>query len=319
MEITAFKQDYLTDMTGLFVENFRKLRAAVPILPDLMEDTQKVTDMLAGLMESCQGIVALDQGRVVGYMGWYLTNDFRGTGRKGSYCPEWGHGAIETHKAMVYRALYRAAAERWTEIGCKSHALTLLAHDQAAKDVWFWNGFGLTVVDAIRSIDSIEVSLPGDVCIRKATPDDLQILRDLEIEHAAHYQKPPVLMSAYDPVEVDELAAFIREPRNSIWLALDGDRAMGYARFDADNSDAVAIVKSQDRVSNTGLFVRPQYRGRKIALAMINAALSDYATQGFRRCSVDFESFNPEAAVFWTRYFTPVGLSVVRVPERQNF
>jgi hypothetical protein len=32
-------------------------------------------------------------------------------------------------------------------------------------------------------------------------------------------------------------------------------------------------------------------------------------------CAVNFESFNPEAATFWMRYFEPVGLSVMRVPE----
>lgn len=48
---------------------------------------------------------------------------------------------------------------------------------------------------------------------------------------------------------------------------------------------------------------------------MINAALREYAARGFTCCAVDFESFNPEAAVFWPRHFTPVGHSLVRVPE----
>jgi hypothetical protein len=50
---------------------------------------------------------------------------------------------------------------------------------------------------------------------------------------------------------------------------------------------------------------------------MLDAALRDYAARDFRRCSVDFESFNPEAAAFWLRYFEPVCYSVLRVPERQ--
>jgi hypothetical protein len=41
-----------------------------------------------------------------------------------------------------------------------------------------------------------------------------------------------------------------------------------------------------------------------------------YAAQGYTACSVDFESLNPEAAVFWMRYFEPVCYSVLRFPER---
>jgi hypothetical protein len=56
------------------------------------------------------------------------------------------------------------------------------------------------------------------------------------------------------------------------------------------------------------------YRGRK-ALALWDAALRDYADRGLTCCTVNFESFNPEAAPFWMKYFDPVGLSVMRVPE----
>jgi hypothetical protein len=52
-----------------------------------------------------------------------------------------------------------------------------------------------------------------------------------------------------------------------------------------------------------------------VAAALLDAALRDYASQGFTCCAVNFESFNPEAVSFWMRYFEPVCLSVLRVPE----
>jgi len=61
--------------------------------------------------------------------------------------------------------------------------------------------------------------------------------------------------------------------------------------------------------------VRPEYRGRGAAPALLDAALRDYAARGFERCAVDFESFNPEAASFWVNYFKPVCYSLMRVPE----
>ncbi len=103
---------------------------------------------------------------------------------------------------------------------------------------------------------------------------------------------------------------------NSFWLALDGDTAIGFIGFESNSFGAANIVDAPDKIAITGTYVRPQYRGRQIAGAMLDAALRDYAATGFGRCAVDFEAFNPEAAAFWLKYFDTVCLSVTRVPEQ---
>ena len=62
-------------------------------------------------------------------------------------------------------------------------------------------------------------------------------------------------------------------------------------------------------------YVRPGYRGPHAAAAILHAGLRHYAALGFPVCAVNFESFNPEAAALWPRYFTPVCLSLMRMPE----
>lgn len=317
VEITTFKKDYLPDMAGIFIHNFKQLRSSVPTVPNLMEEPDRVIDRLSRLFDRCPGVVALAGGTVLGYMGWLIADHFRGTERKGAYCPEWGHGAIQETRPQVYRAMYRAASQVWAESGFQVHALTLLAHDRPAEKVWFWNGFGLTVVDAIRSTCPLGGNSSSDIYIRKATQDDIETLAQMEIEHGEHFRQPPVLMEAYKPVDAAGLSRFLDEPGNSIWLAMDGKNVMGYLRFETNNDDCVAVVRAPDNISNTGAYIRPAYRGRGAAAATLDAALRDYASQGFRRCSVDFESFNPEAAGFWIRYFEPVAYSVLRVPERE--
>jgi ribosomal protein S18 acetylase RimI-like enzyme len=79
--------------------------------------------------------------------------------------------------------------------------------------------------------------------------------------------------------------------------------------------DGVAMVESDHTIGITGAYVQPAYRGRKAAVALLDAALRDYAQRGFTCCTVNFESFNPEAAAFWMKYFELVGLSLMRVPE----
>ncbi len=313
MEITGYKPDYLPDMAALFVQNFKTLRQSVPHLPDALEAPDQVVALLRDRLGSCPGVVVLEAGRLTGYMLWYIVDAFRGTERIGAYIPEWGHAAVD---ATVYRAMYRAAAIHWREAGCGVHAISLLAHDDAGVRTWFWNGFGLAVVDAIRSIQPLDFPPPPGIEIRKATAADIDALAALEVEHAQHYADPPIQMAAYEPKDAAALEAFISEPHNSLWLALDGQTYAGYMRFEPNGDGAVAIVDAPDQIANTGAFVRPAYRGRRTAPALLDAALRDYAAQGFARCSVDFESFNPEAANFWLRYFSPVCFSLTRIPER---
>lgn len=322
MEITPFRKEWIPQAAALFVRHFSRLRERVPVLPDTMAGADHVAGKLDSLFDQCPGVAALAGGRLAGYMGWYLIDQFRGADRKAAYCPEWGHAATEgsatpIYRAAIYRALYRAASAQWLAEGCQTHALTLLAHDPEVERAWFWNGFGLTVVDAVRSLDPLGAPSPAGLTIRKASPADADALASIEAEHWGHYAQPPVLMMSN---EADDAAGFVRllaNPDNAVWIAVDGAGALAsYMRFEGRSFGAADAVNADTTAAATGAYTRPAYRGRGIAAALLDAALRDYADRGFARCSVDFESFNPEAAVFWMKYFEPVCLSVLRVPER---
>jgi GNAT superfamily N-acetyltransferase len=96
---------------------------------------------------------------------------------------------------------------------------------------------------------------------------------------------------------------------------LDRETPIGFIRYEGYDFDGVAMVESDQTIAITGAYVRLAYRGKKAAVAMLNTTLRDCADRGLTCCAVNFESFNPEAAAFWMKYFKPVGLSVMRVPE----
>jgi GNAT superfamily N-acetyltransferase len=315
MEISSLRREYIPQAATLFVAGCKKQRLATPSLSDRLEDVEPVAAMLDHLLDSCPGIAVLEDGRLVGYMGWYIVDHFRGTDRKGAYCPEWGHSSVEEAKPGIYRAMYRAAASQWAAAGCQVHAVTLFAQDRTAEQVWFWNGFGLTVVDGVRPMRSLDRPCSTTVSIRKATQADAPILAILDAEHCRHYGTSPVFMPPPHNNDAAEFAEFLSRPQNSVWLAMDGEVPVGFIRYDGYDSDGVEIMASEAAVYITGAYVRPAYRGRKVGAALLDAALRDYASRGFTCCAVNFESFNPEAASFWMRYFEPVCLSVLRVPE----
>ncbi len=321
MEIRPLQKENIPAAAALFAANFRQQRLAVPFLPGRMEDPSISAALLEKMLSQPRGVVAFEKDRLVGYMAWWIIEGFRDTGREAGFVPEWAHATVEERKPAIYRALYRAAAGIWSRAGCDTHAITLLASDKTAVDTWFWNGFGLTVVDAIRSIeplsndpDKAQTLSPG-YSVRKASLADTEMLAELENEHVRHYAQPPVMMVPFKPNNASEYRRFLIHPSNYAWLALKNGEPAGYLRFQAKSEGAAEVVSGPGTIANTGAFVRSAHQGNGLASAMLDAALSDFSSKGFVCCSVDFESFNPEAASFWTRYFTPVCLSMVRVPE----
>ncbi len=327
MEVTPFRPEHVPEAAALFVDGFHRQRLLTPALPSVMEQPEIVARMLdrrlgAGHVPDGDtgaatrpGVVALDGGRLVGYLAWMLVDRFRGSDRRGAYVPEWGHASEEHDRERIYRQMYRVAAALWAAAGCGVHAVTLLACDRIAETVWFWNGFGLTVVDAIRPMRPLDAAPASSLRICAAGPDDAAALSDLDAEHWQHYTRSPIFMPVHHARSADENLEFLARPGNSVWLAVDGGALAAFMRFEAGDFDGVTILEAENGVGISGAYVRPAYRGRNVATGVLDAALRHYADREFAFCGVNFESFNPEAASFWMRYFDPVCLSVVRVPE----
>lgn len=324
MHIAPLTKDDLSSAAELFAANYARFHQSIPILPVRMASPPAAHDYLHHLLAHSQAVAAYEGDQLIGYLGWWLIDAFRDTDRKAAYCPVWAHAVAPAlapadaarHTARVYRALYRAASELWFAAGSHEHAITLLAGDEPARNTWFWNGFGLTVVDAVRSLDPLGIPCPDGYTLRPAVLEDARALEQIEAEHWRHYTQPPVLMNASGANSADEFAELLSNPSNRVWTAWKGSELAAYLRFEGVSEGAAEIVAAPDTTACTGAYTRPAHRGQKLAAALLDAALADYRAMGYARCAVDFESFNPEAASFWVKYFQPVCFSVIRVPER---
>lgn len=317
IEVIPWRQELIPAAAALFCQALEQLRRQVPALPDQQADLPTITAWLEEIMTVCPGVMALEQGELIGYLGWWIVEHFRETKHRGAYCPEWAHGVRGGQKQAIYQALYRAAATQWAERGCQVHAITLLAHDQAAERAWFWQGFGLAVVDAVRPMHPLGVAPPrAGLALRPATVDDIALLVTLDAEHCLHYTQPPLFMAPRAGRDAAAWGHSLAHPQNSVWLALEGEHPAGFLSFAGrDEYDGADLLCTEGIMGITGAYVRPAYRGQGVAGALLDAALRAYADRGITSCAVNFESFNPEAAAFWPRYFTPVCLSLLRVPE----
>jgi GNAT superfamily N-acetyltransferase len=316
MKIQTFLLQQIPAAAALFAAHYATQRQANPLLSEAMQDPAWAAGLLAELFASGSGLAALEDGQLVGYLGWWEIANLRRAERKAAYTPEWGHAAAGgPGRIATYQALYRAASARWVAAGCQVFALTFLADDPELERFWFWNGYGLHVIDSLRPITPLGLSLPAGVQVRQATPEDAEKLAALDREHRQHYSQPPVLMAQQEPGSAGSFRAFLSRPPNSAWLAFcDGDLA-GFMRAEAHSFGAADVLQTPGTIAITAAYTRPAYRGRGAAPAVLDAILQHYAGLGFTRCAVDFESINPEASHLWMKYVTPVCYSVLRMPE----
>ncbi len=322
MEILPFQKSDIPAAAALFIAGLKNLRQKLAVLPDRMENAAIVSGLLERLVTRSAGVAAYEGDQLLGYLGWWQIDRFRGSERKAGFVPEWAQAAVDENKPAVIRALYRRAASAWAKEGCDTHAITLLASDCQAIETWFWNGFGLTVVDAVRTTQALNPGaetpaiIPADFVLRKAAPGDAGSLAELESEHARHYEQSPVFMVPFSPNDAGEFRRYLAQPEKHAWLVVKGEKPAGYIRFEAKSDGAAEIVSAPGTTACTAAYVRPAFRGCGISSALLETALAYFRAQGISCCSVDFESFNPEAAAFWMRYFEPACFSLVRVPEK---
>jgi len=310
-EVVTFEPAHAVAAATIFTDSLAVLRRAVPALSAALTDRNEVVRRL----QPASGFAALQDGQLVGYLtGHHPIPRFRRTARVGAYVAEWAHGVAHQDVAGVYSALYRAAAREWATAGCDVHIITVLANQTAVIDAWFRAGFGMALVDAVRPATPLGAAMPAGVTIRVATDADVPDLVRLDAEHVRHYAEAPVFMASPIPYDGSTWHRFLATPGSSAWLAADGDVAVAFMRFDSE-FDGAAVTEDAEGVFISGAFVLPSHRGRGIAVAVLDAALRQLEQSGRRCCALDFESFNPEAGAFWPRHFTPVCVSLMRVPE----
>jgi GNAT superfamily N-acetyltransferase len=299
---------------ALFVDRFARQRRLVPALPAVFQDAPNVVAKLRWLAATGNAFVAMREGRLVGYVGWFIVPQFRGTPQKAAYCCEWGHAAIDHDQAAIYRQLYAHAAARWQAEGCGTHALTTLAHDTSLHQFLFWNGFGLAVVDAMRLLDDPAPASPDPRTYRMATKADIPAILSLDEQLTAHLSAPSVCMRRRSRDEAWQ-RAFLAQDDNAVALAEEGAQVVGILRLEGRCDGACEIVRSPDTVGLSGTYVLEPYRRHGVAAGLLAEAIRWSRANGYARCSVDWESFNPSATGFWLKHFAPVCYSLVRHVE----
>ncbi len=305
MIITDFTHQHLEQAHSLAKKNYiEEMKTCLNLPEDI-----NIPD-LTYFVNNKLGVAAMEEECLLGYLCCYepWENAF-GTNAKGTFSPLQAHGAVIENRELIYAKLYQKAAQKWVEKGITYHGITLYAHDEPAKKALFTYGFGMRCMDAIKAMDKVKVNQKANVQIRRLSHEEIIRIRPLREQLSEHLSESPCFMYSTE----QEYQNWIEraEKRNStIYAAFEGDKAIAF--IEGKHGGENFITDISDMLSICGAFCLPNYRGKGIVQDLLNAMIKESKSEGYKWLGVDYESFNPTAYAFWSKYFEPYTNSVTR-------
>lgn len=311
MNIVDFNHSHLEEAAKIVLANYEEERQQVPILPKLNALLE-----LTHFADNNLGVAAFEGNRMIGFLGaYYPINDaFGSTNVKGTYSPIHAHGAIGANRDRVYSKLYQEAAEKWVSEGIASHAIVLFAHDKVSLNSFFYNGFGLRCIDAIRPLEDIlqiKAINPNhdSVCNYCEVPkEEWGKLLDHQNSLIAHLGTSPIFMKL--PMMGED--EFYKRASADVryFAAKQQEDYIAYIKV-GDNGENF-VTEDSSMLNICGAYCMPSFRGTGVTQNLLSHLMTTLKKEGYTRLGVDCESFNPNARGFWLKHFTEYTNSVVR-------
>lgn len=314
IEIIPFVKSHVEDALSLFNQSYEKERLFVSILPPSQDYSSIIRSKLEKLAEIGLGFSAYHQRQLIGYIAGVPVSDFFGT-QPGIFVPNFGHAVNAEYQNQVVIKLYEKAASFWVSKGLTSHAISLFTHDANLLQTWFWLGFGLRCVDALRPTQT-HSQQNSIYTIQKADNHHLETLKDLHHDHHLYYRSAPMFMLNEEENALEDLQNWIAAENHHLFVASNQKgETVGYMRIEPYGESIQSRHPSMMNI--TGAFVRTDERGKGCAKALLNAILEWLREHGYLLCGVDYESINPMAMEFWGRHFSAYAYSLTRrIDER---
>lgn len=128
MQFEMVSEEYINEALNLGLDAYNEEREKIKCLPN--EDYSIILkEKIKNLFKNGLGIVALVNGKMIGFLVGYEIQEFWGK-CKGIYCPLFGNGTIKENRKIIYQQLYKKAAEIWVEREFVQHIITFYAQDE---------------------------------------------------------------------------------------------------------------------------------------------------------------------------------------------
>ncbi len=316
MIIQPFTQTHIEDAAQLFITHYKTQRAPIPYLPSTYANRETIAGLLANMLQTNPGVVALSKSKLVGYLTGYAKIPYFKGLNSGAYSPEWAHAVLETpERERVFQSMYTHIAHTWVHAESVTHAITFFASDTALRDLLYWNGFGMLVVDAIRptATDDLDeaADLGDSITIRRANEGDADALVRLDSDLTQYLARSPTFLFTEDEDPVEIAQGFLADDAFSA-VAEKDQQLLACIRGQARKEDSCTIVQDASITGIDFAYTAPQARSTGIGKRLLREVLCWGHARGQVGCAVDFESANVLGRAFWLKHFTPLCFSAIR-------
>ena len=293
LEIHAFSEAHLDGAAALLEQRHSRHREAEPLLDDGYDYRAEIQGL-----DGATGVVALRDGRVVGYLLGIRKDDSR-----------WGPNIwVEAQSHAVkepeeIRDLYAAAATRWFDEGRTRHYVLAPASDRPLLDAWARLSFGQQHAHGIRDVP--ETPWPGGV--RLATEEDIDALVELSPLLVDHQAKAPVFGIGLPRESEDEIRASLLEdlpnPKIGDLVCEQNGSIVGAYQLAAVelSSSHSSLARPAGAALLAWAATKPEVRGTGAGVALMDASLAWAHEQGYTTMVTDWRETNLLSSRFWPK------------------
>lgn len=306
MNITAFGQEHIAEAEELSAMAYSEEQKSVKSLPTVTAGLD-----LSSFADNGYSVAAVENNRLIGFLCSVppFEHVFGSTDANGVFSPMGANAAIIDNREKIYAMMYQTAAEKWVKAGALSHALCLYAHDVKLQYEFFRLGFGMRCVDAIRYTEEFVCAGVSGYEFAELPVTEYAEVYPLYIRLGRHYQTSPFFLNRAC-ASADEFGAFSQNKDGRFFAAYYNGEICAY--YEVAREGETYICDNKDYLHIFGAYCNPEHRGKGVAQNLLNFVIRSLKADGYTTLGVDFESINPTAYGFWTKYFTPYTHSVVR-------
>lgn len=311
MNLTPFTRDHLSTAAELLATRHCAHRATQPLLPALFEEPAAALKAIEAIWNKPEvsGVAALIDGKLAAYL-LGTTHDDSLRGRH-AWVLLAGHAVAEGQDAELYREMYAVLAQRWVDEGHFYHLAQIPASDAAALDAWFRLTFAHEQVYALMEVRPVErPAIPAGVGVRRAGPDDLELILSNADWIGRHLTRAPVFGICLPEAKIgwrEGWTASLSDERAILWLAFQEGRLLSYFGFDQAPATETDLLIPEACAFLAVAATHPEARGQGLGRLLFALGLAEVYETGYQVRETDWRMANLEASRVWPRYgFRPV-------------
>lgn len=247
------------------------------------------------------GAVALEKGKLIGYIGFLGPWDGHFGNVKGTFSPLFANSTGGENRGKTASQLFQHTSEEMVADGILSFAICTYSHNFDVTTSLTLNGFGIRCSDAIRKVDKqLNVQLISDYSYEEIHYSDAGCILKLKNSLERHLRKSPTYFPCKE-LSAEDFENLCNRRKSRFFVAKDRSEVIGYIEIMKDGENF--ITEATDMLNICGAYLNENYRGKDVFQSLLAFASETIRNNGVKFLGVDCETVNPTALRFWEKYF----------------